>query len=246
MNEGIVVYSNKGDIIFTSTGEIKVVEKKKIRHHKNVIHQIFENLKKYNIEENKEMNQFLSNASRNIFPKEFKYINGILYKKVYKNKFDLYLNANELEKTYSLLETFIVIRENKIVIIDDDDDKINESFETHELKTSNVKDSDSELLYMYITEKVKNYNLELDESLELESFIKMGLVSDFFNDDNIIIKNNKIQSINYLEFDKKSRHFDISLFTIPKILKKDHKKIVMNEYFMKKFTKFIDHVNKNK
>lgn len=237
MNEGIVVYSKKGDIIFTSTGEIKVVEKKKPRHSRNVIHQVFENLKMYNADNDTEMDVFLSNASRNIFSKYYKYINGMLYKRVYKNKHDLYVNSNNLEKTYGLLKEFIK-KEETIQTV-----KLIEP--VSQILTDQPEITNEEMMYCYILRLKDKYNLSLSEVMELESVIKMGLLSDFINETNIIINNTKIEYINFLVFDQESRKFKIGDNTAPRLIKKDIKKITSTEQYSKLINKFVSHITKN-
>ena len=236
MNEGIVVYSKKGDIIFTTTGEIKVVDKKKQRHTRNIIHQVFENLKEYNTDNDTDMDYFLSNASRNVFQKHYKFINSILYKRVFKSKYDLYINTNELEKTYKTLKEFIKI--------DDKRDEVTKIVSKPVTEPSLLL-NDDELMYDYILRLKEKWKLSNSELVELESLIKMGILSEFINDMNIIIDDNKIEKINYVHFDTKTRKFYIDEKTIPKILKKDIKKTNQNDTCSKKISKFLSHVSKN-
>ena len=237
MNEGIVVYSKKGDVIFTSTGEIKVVDKKQTRYSRNIIHQVFENLKMYNTDDDTEMDTFLSNASRNIFSKNYKYVNGMLYKRVYKNKFDLYVNSNNLEKTYTHLKEFIQKEETiqTVKLIEPAPQIITD----HQPEVSS-----EEMMYCYILSMKDKHNLSLPEVMELESIIKIGLISDFINESNIIIKNNKIDCINFLLFDEETRKFKIGKNTVPKLIKKEIKKIIPNEHCSKQINKFVSHITK--
>lgn len=236
MNEGIVVYSKKGDIIFTTTGEIKVVDKKKQRHTRNIIHQVFENLKEYNVNNDTDMDYFLSNASRNVFQKNYKFINSILYKRVFKNKYDLYINTNELEKTYEMLQEFIKI--------DDTRDEVNK-IAVKPITEQSMMLNDDEMMYDYILKLKEKWKLSSSEVVELESLIKIGMLSEFINDTNIIVIDNKIDKIDYVNFDTKNRNFYIDDRTIPKVLKKDVKKVNQSDLCSKKINKFVSHVSKN-
>jgi len=247
MNEmnGIVVFSEKGDVIFTTTGDLVTSKKKRVPKNRNVINQVFENLRVFNKEGDKQIDKFLIDASRNTFPKYYKYNNGLLYKKFYKNKTDLYIDSNNLHKTYTLLVKFIAnldtdtIKDSDAICNKDDINttvndnyiNLNENIENHEL------------LSLFILSLKYKHNLSISESIELESLLKMSLLSNFFNSDNIIIDNNVIQDINYLNFN--NRVFEIDSKTIPKILKKDTKKTITNVFFAKKVTKFFNHLHKN-
>lgn len=240
--EGIVVYSKKGDIIFTSTGEIKVVEKKNIRTNKNIVNLVFDNLKKYNTTNNKDMENFLLNASRNIFEKKFKYINGILYKKEFKKKSDFYINSNDLENTYSLLEHFIFgdkSNEIKITNIDQNEFTDNLSGETKNLINVN------ELLNSYIIVLKNKNELTYTETLELDSFLKTIFLAEFITVENFVLENKIIKNIKNVTYDDKKRYFYLDNYITPKILKKEFKKIVKNEMWNKKVEKFLSHMIKN-
>lgn len=235
-NEGIVVYSTKGDVIFTSTGEIKVLNKKTVRNNKNIINPVFDNLKKYNTDNNRSMETFLSNAARNVFDKKYKYINGILYKKEYKKRSDIYINYANLSKTYVLLENFIL--ENKV-------NKIN--VDTKMVRKIDDKEilNNTELINLYIIFFKNKNNLSYNETLEFESFLKILFLSEFITYDNLVISDNKIDYIKYLSFDKEKRKFYIDKIITPKILKKEIKKVTRNDVWLKKIEKFLSHINKN-
>lgn len=235
-NEGIVVYSTKGDVIFTSTGEIKVLNKKTVRNNKNIINPVFDNLKKYNTDNNRSMETFLSNAARNVFDKKYKYINGILYKKEYKKRSDIYINYANLSKTYVLLENFIL--ENKV-------NKIN--VDTKTVRKIDDKEilNNTELINLYIIFFKNKNNLSYNETLEFESFLKILFLSEFITYDNLVISDNKIDYIKYLSFDKEKRKFYIDKIITPKILKKEIKKVTRNDVWLKKIEKFLSHINKN-
>ena len=246
---GIVVFSTKGDVIFTSTGDLVVNKKKRPKiTDRNIINQVFEKLRNYNKEGKKNIDKFLIDASRNIFPKYYKYNNGLLYKKFYRNKTDLFIDSNNLKKTYDLLVKFIDnynSHQDKKDYIDNDTDDTDTDIDMDNDIDIEFNDNieNNELLSVYILSLKYKYNLSITEVIELESLLKMSFLSNFFNSDNIIIDKNFIKNINYLNFN--NRKFEIESKTIPKLLKKDTKKTINNEMFTKKLTKFFNHINKN-
>lgn len=241
-NEGIVVYSKKGDIIFTSTGEIKVVNKKPVRNNKNIINPIFEKLKCYNVNNNPEIDIFLSNASRNIFEKKYKYLNSILYKREYKKKTDIYINSNNLDKTYDLLEKFI-IDNNSSSSSPTTDETINEC--VNKKIVNDIKNIDKDLFNSHVLYLKNKYNLSDNEALEIESLINVLFISEFISSDNVILNNKKIEQIKYLNFDVSKKTLIMEKHIIPKLLKKEVKKFVNKDLWDKKIEKFILHITKN-
>ena len=75
---GIVIYSTKGDIMFSSTGEITGHKKppRKHRSQRNIAHKIFEDMRAFNKEEF--WDNVLIKFSRNVFLNDFRFIVGIL------------------------------------------------------------------------------------------------------------------------------------------------------------------------
>ena len=61
----------------------------------------------------------------------------------------------------------------------------------------------------YIIDLKEKYSLTYKETCNLESVIMMGVVSEFFNEDNIIIENQKIIDIKNLIWNKNRRKFSI-------------------------------------
>ena len=226
--EGIVVYCTKGNIIFSSTGEI-IRSEKPIRKHKinrSVIHHVFEDMKKF--EKSEYWLNLLGRFSKNMLPVDFKFVNSILFckTKIKKNKAECYIDKEKLEESYMKFKTFMIDRGflsneekediNKLV---DDDDRQEKTIITSWKDISKNKDY---FIRQFIIQICEKYNLNNKEQSNLESVVRMGISAEFFNPDNIIIEDEKINRITNLVWNENKRLFSIDTEGI-KIRKKNEK-----------------------
>ena len=183
--EGIVVYCTKGNVIFSSSGDL-LHSKQNVRKHKinkSIIHPVFQNLK--DLESNEYWRNTLNKFSKNIFPKDFKFINNILYYKANtkKHRAECVIDKDDLETS---LVTFKDFMKKKGFISNAEKEEIKELIENlsdEKIVIKNWKDMVKNRSY-YIKnfinlEREKN-NLNFKELANLESVIKMGIASGFF------------------------------------------------------------------
>lgn len=226
MKNGIVIYSTEGNVMFTSTGEIDT-NKKNIRKHKvnkNITNPIFEDLKSYT--DSQFWKTFLTKASRNIFPKDFKFMNDVLYYKLKtkKHRAELYLKGEDLEKNLGELKDFLKLKGifPKEELMKDETIKI----EKRELikKWKDLGKKRINILDQYLHQLEEEYNLSPTEYKYTESLIKLLINSEILNNDKIIIENEKIKYIKFLEWNEEERKFNIDMNEIkikyPKIEKR--------------------------
>lgn len=212
--EGIVVYCTKGNVIFSSTGEL-IQTKQSVRKHrvnKAVIYNEFQEMK--DIEEDEFWKNLLTKCSKNLFPKDFKYINNVLYFKpnTKKHRAECFIDKDDLIKSLSKFKDFMRTR------------GFVSNSEKEEIKTiieSNIEEKSLVLNWKDILKNreyhIKNYiillkekyHLSHKETCNLESVIMMGIVSEFFNEENINIENQKIKEIINLIWNEKNRIFSI-------------------------------------
>jgi len=86
-SEGIVVFCPRGNVIFSSTGEM-ITNKQTVRKHKvnkNVIYEEFDQMKSFTEDEFWKIQ--LTKFSRNNFDRNFKYIENVVYYKPKKKKY---------------------------------------------------------------------------------------------------------------------------------------------------------------
>ena len=233
-SEGIVVYCTKGNVIFSSTGEIISTEKS-VRKHKinrSIIFPIFDNMKK--LETDSFWLNLLTRFSKNILHKDFKFLNNVLYYKATTNKHrdEILLDNEDLERSHILFKEFMrkkgflshVEKENINKIVELDNNKERSLIETWK---DVVKNQDYYIRELIIHNKEK-YDLTFEEQANLESTIRIGISSEFFNQDNIIFENEKIERIENLIWDEGKRKFSIDTGGIKlkrKPEKKDNSKI---------------------
>lgn len=208
----IIIYSNKGSVIFSSNGKkIESRKPRKHRMHKNVINPHFEEMRKFNT--NIFWDKLLVKFSCNMFPKDFLYKNSTLYYKVKtkKHKDEIFIDTENLEKTFQNLTNFL--RSKGIIPITDVVDDYEKELEVVEKKElNNWKDAGKFkgiMIYEYIKILENKYKLNNKETKQLESLLKISLYNDIIKSDNIIIKNEKISKINGLEWSNKERIFRI-------------------------------------
>lgn len=228
-SEGIVVYCKRGNIIFSSNGDL-IEAQQHVRKHKvnkNIINPEFEEMKKF-CEEDEFWTSMLSKFSKNIFPKNFKYMNGIVYFKITakKHRSECCIDKEEIEFSFKNLKEFFKIKGFLSNIEKQQNrDLIEEELEEERSIIDNWKSVYNKEYYvlefmLFLKDK---HELNKKEYNNLESTIKIGIGSDFFNSENIILENEKISEIENLVWDSEKRKFSINTENI-KFKKKSEKK----------------------
>ena len=236
MNDGIVIFSDVGNVMFTSTGKIVDIKKAPRKHkiNRNIIHENFNKMREINDKDNEFWDRFLYKCARNIFPsKDFKYTNDILYYKIKtkKHRSELYIDGDNLEKSFIDLKKFMrakgikpnsEVREKEIF------------FEKEEIQINVWKDIKGVLkfdkIFKFINLMSNKFQLNYSEMKQLESLIKVGISGDLFNNDNIIIDDNNIVDIKYLNWLEKERKFELDINNIPIKFSKTNRSKEENRY----------------
>lgn len=236
-HDGIVIYSTEGNIMFSSTGEI-IQDKKPPRKHriqKNIVNDIFEKLRKHNTESF--WDNILMKFSRNIFPKDFRFHNSILYYKIKAKKFkDEIFIDDDTEENFIKLQIFL--RDKGIIPVGE----INSNKDDISVKRSpikNWKDAGKNkiiLLYDYINKLTSKYELDAKEKLYLESLTKMTLYNDVIGNDNIIMKDECIEDIKHLKWNENTRRFYVDMDKITIKINKTEKKNTEKYYTLSSFS----------
>lgn len=233
--EGIVVYCTKGNIIFSSTGEI-IKSEKPIRKHKinrSVIHNVFEDMKQF--EKSEYWLNLLNRFSRNMLPMDFKFINSILFckTKIKKNKAECYIDKENLETSYIKFKNFM---KERGFLSNEEKEDINKQVDYEDNQEKNIITSWKDIsknqdyfIRQFIIQNSEKYNLNFKEQANLESVVRMGIAADFFNPDNIVIENEKINKITNLVWNQNTRLFSIDTDGIK--IRKKNEKINNNKIF---------------
>lgn len=235
--EGIVVYCTKGKVLFSSTGALLQGEQSVRKHkvNKSIVHSVFQDLKE--LETNEYWVNTLTKFSKNIFPKDFKFINNILYYKANtkKHRSECVIDKDDLEGTLKIFKEFM---KNKGYISNIEKEEIKQLINSSvEEKTAitNWKEMQKNQNYhivKFINKQKRINNLDLKESANLESVIRMGIASDFFNENNIVIKDENIEEITSLDWDPEKRLYTIKTdnFKIKKKTDKNTKEKIYTSY----------------
>lgn len=235
LNDGIVIFSDTGNVMFTSTGEI-LDNKKSIRKHKinkNIVHEKFNEMRQYTT--NDFWDRFLYKCARNIFPnKDFKFMNDILYYKIKtkKHRAELFINEDNLEQSFKDLKKFLRdkgIKPNSEVTENDD------FFEKDYMEINQWKNVKKELknekIIQFVRKEKELKKLNYYEERQLESILKTATAGDILNNDNIVIKNDTIEEINYLLWCPEKRLYSIDIDNIPIKFTKVNKLKNENNYY---------------
>lgn len=212
--EGIVVYCTKGTVLFSSTGEL-IQNKQSVRKHrvnKSIVYNEFQEMK--DLEKDDYWKNLLVKISKNLFPKDFKYINNVLYFKpnTKKHRAECLIDKEDISRSLEKFKYFMRDRgyvspsekeEIKKII----DDNVEEKIIINTWKDI-LRNRDYHIKNFIIYMKDK-YNLNKNERSNLESTVMIGIASDFFNEENIVIKDEKIKNIKNLSWDKNTRLFGI-------------------------------------
>jgi hypothetical protein len=92
-------------------------------------------------------------------------------------------------------------------------------------KKKKIKDM---LIFMYIEELVKRYQLDEKQRLQLRSMINFGFNFGYFGNSNVVFENGRIEEIKGLQFNEETRLFFIDSSCVPKP-SKPSKKSTKNE-----------------
>jgi hypothetical protein len=233
--EGIVVYCTKGNVIFSSTGEIINTEKS-IRKHKinrSIIFPVFDEMKQF--ETNTFWLNLMTRFSKNMLHKDFKFLNNVLYFKATtkKHRDEILLDTENVENTHKIFKDFM---RKKGFLSQEEKNSINKIVEQEDNKEKNVlecwKDIDKNQDYYireFIIQLKEKYDLNFEEQSNLESNIRIGICSEFFNNDNIVFEDERIKNILNLVWNQEERKFSINTDGI-KIKKKTEKKDINKIY----------------
>lgn len=212
MDDSITVYTANGEIIFDSGNRTNpVVKKKCLKIKKNIAHEIFNEMRKYNSDSFWDM--FLLKASRDNFPKGFSYKDSIIFYSM-KSKYNFKVTLNDnAEESFALLKKFV---QDKGILSDTDKDIMKLEEEDFEDITDNFVETWKDLgklqmnsMYTYINKLVEDFDLTDSEKNNLKSTIKIGISSGYFNSKNILVTSSKIEKICPLLWDSESRKFSI-------------------------------------
>jgi len=214
-NDNIIVYCTEGNVIFDSNGNHKEIEKraKGFKIKKNVVHEIFENMREYNTDPFWDM--FLLKASRGNFPKGFSFNeNRLFYSLKSKYNFEIKLDENCDDCCFSELRDFVT---NKGILSDKDkEDMTSEQLKNIDETEDPPIDSWKNLgklqmnsVFSYISTLGEFYSLSISERKNLESMIRIGISSGYLNNKNIVVENCDIKDIITLLWCSETRSFSI-------------------------------------
>ena len=225
-NDGIVIYSTSGSVMFSSNGDILDTKKppRKHRVQKNITNKSFDLMRKINDEEF--WDNILIKFSRNMFYNDYRFIGNTLYYKIKSknHKDEIFIDPDNLEETFDKFKDF---NRNKGIIpvkevVDDSEELIGER-----PKIENWKDSGKNqivLLYNYIEKLKKELKLNNDENKHLESLLKISIYNNILGNEHILLKDEEIDKIKFLKWDKENRKFSLDIDNIKiKSIKQDKK-----------------------
>lgn len=248
VSDGIVIISTKGNIMFSSTGEITTVKKapRKHRVQKNITNKSFEELRKFNNDEF--WDNILVKFSRNAFPVDFRFINNTLFYK-YKSKNhkdEIFIDSNNYQETFDKLKIFL--KNKGIMSVKEVNENNNEDLRIERKKIINWKDAGKNqiiLLYDYIDDMKKKLNLDKNEIKHFESLLKVVIYNNIITNDHITLEDERIKNIQFLKWDKDKRIFNLD---INKIKIKSSKQEKRNEDKFYTISSFSDdkHIIMNK
>jgi hypothetical protein len=215
-DDSITVYCTNGNVIFNSDRTIKEGGKKPrcIKIKKNIVNEIFDKMRSYNDDPFWDM--FLLKASRNNFPKGFSFRDDTLfYSMKVKYNFEIKLNLTNPQESFTLLRDFM---KDKGVLSHNDKLEMNiTQIENNKKSTEDTIENWKDLnklqtnaISIYITKLTQKYSLNIKEKKHLQSTIKIGISSGYFNAKNIIVKNSAIEEICYLVWNEEKRLFNIN------------------------------------
>lgn len=209
LDNGIVVYCTKGNVMFNSSGELveNVVKVRRNKTSRNTYYQVFLDMVEFT---NSEFwTKILTRCSKNNFPRNFSYSNHLLTFKFKSRRqhSNVYIDENNLEQTFRNLREFF--KERGILPYEEKVEIISQQKEDIIYKWKDLGKNQNNLVYEYIDHMKKKYNLNDKEKNNLISAIKIGISGDIFNENTIILEKNKIKHIELLVWNQETRIFSI-------------------------------------
>jgi len=212
--EGIVVYSTKGNVMFSSTGEL-IPNNNKLRKHnirKNIQFPEFVQMK--DGEEEEFWTNTFTRFSKNIFPKDFKYIGNVLYYKpgTKKHRDECFIDKESNQESKEKLKKFL---RDKGIISSKEKEEINKivednlNLQKNEITWKEIFKSRDFYLKDFSDRMEDKLSLTNGEKNHLDSLIRIGISADFFNDTNVIISDGRIDDITNLIWSGDNREFKI-------------------------------------
>lgn len=238
ISDGIVIYSTKGDIMFSSTGEIISRKKapRKHRIHKNITNQVFEDMRKYN--DNEFWDSILVKFSRNVFSNDFRFILNTLYYKIKSknHKDEITIDTEDLEGSFEKLKDFLRLKGILPVeeIVDDSEELIGEREKIVNWK--DVGKNRINFIYQFIQDMSEKYDLEDNEKKHLESLLKISIYNNIIGNEHIHLEDEKIKTIDHLEWIPEKRIFKINVDEIKIKSLKQEKKVEDKYYIISSFS----------
>lgn len=149
-------------------------------------------------------------------PRGFKYINNILYYRI-KNKTLELLITDSSQESEDLIKKFVYENAGIISPTDLDEKRASEEAKVANITYNNVQwyqirnEREQYLMLTIFAEKIANYlNLNEEESKALIQTIKLGLLSGFLTNENMVMENGQISEVIGLEYDSDRRKFIIN------------------------------------
>lgn len=209
LDNGIVVYCTKGNVMFNSSGEL-VQNVKKVRRNKTsriTSHHAFLNMLEYT--DSEFWIKILTRCSKNNFPRNFSYSNHLLTFKFKSRRqhSSVHIDEKNLKQTFLNLQEFF--RERGILPYEEKVEITCQQKENVIYKWKDLGKNQNNLVYEYADKLKQLYNLTEKEKNNLISAIKIGISGDIFNENTIILENNKIKNIEFLLWDENKRIFSI-------------------------------------
>jgi len=189
--------------------------------------QLFEDIK--DIEKDQFWITFFEDAAIGRFPRNFKYANNVLNYRNKNKSAEIMLPETPLEAG-AFVKAFIYEQAGIISPLDMKEKKaIDEKClqDAANIEVSNWKQIKNEkqqsiLISLFVQLVAEKYDLNFEERAKLSQQIKIGLLSGYLNNTNIIMENGNIVDIEGLEFDDINREFNINTDTckIVKVVKR--------------------------
>lgn len=180
--------------------------------------QLFEDIK--DIENDQFWISFFEDAAIGRFPRNFKYVNNVLNYRNKNKSAEIMLPETPLEAG-AFVKAFVYEQAGIISPIDmkkkkDIDEKCLQDASNIEVscwKQIKNEKQQSILVSLFVQLSAEKYDLNFEERSKLTQQIKLGLLSGYLNNTNIIMDNGNIADIEGLEFDEDKREFNINTDT---------------------------------
>ena len=243
---GIVIFSTKGDIMFSSTGEITEHKKppRKHRSQRIITHKIFEEMRSYT--DNTFWDNLLMKFSRNIFHDDFRFVGNTLFYK-YKSKNhreDIILNEKDLENSFRELQLFL--KKKGILPVEEVVDDSKELLVPRKKIEcwKEVGKNKIILLHNFLERLKDEYNLNDREYKKTESLLKLLIYSNILTKDHIILEDEEISYIKFFKWNDKNREFKVEMDKIKTKVMRNEKKQEEKFYLINSFSDDKNNFNK--